>query len=65
MHTNDKTRRPRGRSQGSLGLRALVAYRTLNTMGRTETQATTATGRHDIETSMMAPMLFGTHAARH
>jgi hypothetical protein len=65
MHTNDKTRRPRGRSQGSLGLRALVAYRTLNTMGRTENQATTARGRRDIETSMMAPMLFGTHAARH
>jgi hypothetical protein len=65
MHTDDKTSRPKGRSQGSLGLRALVAYRTLNTMGRTETQATTARGRHDIETSMMAPMLFSTHAARH
>jgi hypothetical protein len=65
MHTDDETRRPRGRSQGSLGLRALVAYRTLNTMGRTETQATTARGRRDIETSMMAPMLFGTHIARH
>jgi hypothetical protein len=65
MHTDDETRRPRGRSQGSLGLRALVGYRTLNTMGRTETQATTARGRCDIETSVMAPMLFGTHAARH
>jgi hypothetical protein len=65
MHTDDKTRRPRGRSQGSLGLRALVAYRTLNTMGRTETQATMARGRRDIETSMMAPMLFGTHVAHH
>jgi hypothetical protein len=65
MHNDDKTRRPRGRSQGSLGLRALVAYRTLNTMGRTETQAMTDRGRHDIETSMMSPMLFGTHVARH
>jgi hypothetical protein len=65
MHNDDETRRPRGRSQGSLGLRALVAYRTLDTMGRTETQATMVRGRRDIETSMMAPMLFGTYAARH
>jgi hypothetical protein len=65
MDTNDKTRRPRSRSQGSLGLRALVAFRALNTMGRTETQATTARGRRDIEMLMMALMLFGTHSARH
>lgn len=49
----------------SLGLSALAAYRTHNTTGCVETQATTARGRRDTDTTIMMLGLFIAHIARH
>jgi hypothetical protein len=49
----------------SLGLSALVVYRTHNTTGRAETQATEARGWSGIETVMVMSELFVANDAYH
>jgi hypothetical protein len=53
------------RDLSNLGLSALAANRTHNTIGRAETQAMMTRGRRDTEMTMMVSGLFAANVAHH